>query len=610
VIHYVVVTGAWDAVKRLESQFADALQATRYFNGAPVQHRSPSGAWAVAAIAQSDPMCADRIAVADEAMAVVNGPVLARRGDTSQLADDVLKSFTESGTTGATAQMAGGYNVVAVTPPTGLRAFVDFSGTTPLYWYQGVDFAMFSNRPSTIAALSGSEGWDLDALSWLLSVGTLHGAHMPRIGVRHLPPGLEAMVAWRDWRVELDRSQEWVWPAASGIAGRAELTPSEWDEVTEGLLRNFRALHSLKPPAQLWLSGGKDSRLCLALSKAAGLADVLEVRTIGSNDGAEMQCAAAAADAAGFKHVAIEPTKAPERARAGEQRASPDQQSAHWWRRMRQHSYRYDAIVSPWDGLNDPRTNTRMNIRGIGGELYRRGNNKRVRYTDFESIDQLADTYATGADPLRVVRHDVLASQRAWRTEWLEAAASSVRFDAVPERWYVDFRLSHWNGPLAQSKPGFINLVPLISALAARKNLELSSSERSSDRLHYEVIRRAAPELVTVPFADDTWAPSIASAPAELVRNSRPDQGPPTLVPMKRRIKRDIIEQEAARIEHLLADAERETKMGDICDIPLLRRKICDAAHIRPRGKRQIYGAIGVAIALLGQAEQAVDDLA
>ena len=132
--------------------------------------------------------------------------------------------------------------------------------------------------------------------------------------------------------------------------------------------------------------------------------------------------------------------------------------------------------------------NTTLNIRGIGGELFRRGNVKRIRKSRARSTKVFARLHGARVDPLGAVRSGQRAFQDDWRAQWFDVAADHVRFDLLPEKWYVDYRMGHWNGPLAQSKPGYINVVPLLSPAAARKNMELSVEARSSDRFHFEVM--------------------------------------------------------------------------------------------------------------------------
>jgi hypothetical protein len=597
-IHYIVAAGPPHAIDRMAPRLLPAVEGTRYFEGTSIERRATSGTWAAAAIDLPDPLCPVRIVGTGDDLLVVNGPALTTRGDQANLAAGALAAYVSGGSDGLAASLSGGYDAVAVTSAQGLRAFTDFTGMSPMYWHQGSDVALFSNRTSTIAAATGRAAWDVQALAWVLGTGTLHGEDMPASGVRHLPPGREGRVPWGGSDITVDGGPVWVWPEPGEMPLREDLDPAEWDEVTDELVANFRVLGSLTVPVRLYLSGGKDSRLCLALSKAAGLDNVMEARTNGADTSPEVQCAAAVADAVGFRHVQVAPSEGSV--------PDPDVVWQKWWDRLHRHVYRFDAIVSPWDGLTDPIRSMSLNVKGTAGELYRRGI-KRMAQRQGRTTADLATIYATGADPLGILRRPEAELQAAWRAEWFERAARDVHFEALPERWYVDFRMSHWNGPLAACHGGYLSLVPLLAPDTARKNMELVPKARSSDRFHFEVIRRAAPELLGIPFLGDVWDDSVvARSTVELPAEPWPTAVEPTRKVLARP-KWDFLAHERKRIDRVFADANRQTELGDICDVRKLRWKLRRSEKLLPPGAKQIFSALGVSLALLGRAEPAID---
>jgi hypothetical protein len=609
-IHHVVVFGAPPVVARLAPRLLDALTASRVFEGEPVQHVAADGTWAVGALDLPDPMSTARLAVGPDAMAVVNGPALVTAGDQAQLGRTVLDAFLAGGTDAVTARLNGGYNVVAVGPGAGLRALSGFSGIAPLYWHQGDGFAAFSTRSSTLAELVGDRARDPRALAWILGDGNVRGDGMPFRAARYLGPGVQARVDPGGTRVAVERSPVWIWPEPSDGAGRDDLSEGEWDEVTASLVDGFRALRSFGRPVRLSLSGGKDSRLCLALAKAAGLDDVVLLRTNGGPDSPEVECAAAVAAAAGLPHERIptagEAAGAADLAAAGPTTDVPD----GWWSLLRQHVYRYEGIVSPWDGTMRPMRTTTLNIRGIGGELYRRGNIKKLRQVQPKKVGGMVKLHAQGCDPLGALPAPLRAELEAWRTEWFEVTARHVRADLLPEKWYVDYRLGQWNGPLAQAKAGYINVVPLLTPLAARKNMELSATQRSGDRFHFEVMRRTAPALAQVPFLDDTWSPLVAAtSPIPLATAPYPVAVQPTLRALSRP-KWDFLEVEADAIVDLLREADRTTDLGAVCSVGAVEHAIGTTDLLGAGKVKQIFSAIGIALALLDRTEPSIDRLA
>jgi hypothetical protein len=606
-IHFVVVVGTPTAVEREARRLRDALEATRLQDGERIEHVAPSGTWAVAAISAPDSVCDRRIAIDGDSMVVANGPMLAANGEQRGLVDELLRRFRAHGSNAVVDALAGSYNVVAIAPDIGIRAFGDFSGLCPLYWASGADYAVFSNRSSTIAHVTNS-GWNLRAFAWVIGHANLFDDAVPVSGVEYLPPGREAQVAWGTHAVSIAQSPTWIWPEPAEGDGRDNLDDREWDDITAAMVSSFRAMRDLDGPLRLWITGGKDSRLCLALAHAAGLRDHVETITAGAHDSPEVECAATVAAAVGYSHR-----------RQGPPAAQPDApppapapfDADKVWRNLRQDVYRYEGIVCAWSALQNTRA-PQFNIKGFGGELYRRGNAKQFG-AEIEDIDELARkfvNYHQIHDPLGVLRDPEAAYQRAWLQRWVYETAEHVRVDLLPEKFYVDFRLGHWSGPLLQDAPVCINLNPLLLTQAARKNAELSVLARGSERFHYEVMRRAAPELVGLPFLNDVWAPAIqADAPGVLATEPFAATVTPTgRVLTGRNPGWRLMEHEEKALARLFRDARRRTDMGDICDVRKLRRVGREASKIKKSASvKELHSSIGVALALLGRAEPVLD---
>ncbi len=428
-IHFVVVVGAPSAVEREARRLRDALEATRLHDGERIEHVAPGRTWAVAAISAPDNVCDRRIALDGDAMVVANGPLLAANGDQRALVDDLLRRFREHGSDAVVDALGGSYNVVGIAPTIGTRAFGDFSGLCPLYWGAGADYTVFSNRSSTIAHLTNS-GWNLRAFAWVIGHANLFDDAVPAAGVEYLPPGHEARVAWGEKAVSIERSPTWIWPGPSAGDARDNLDDREWDAITGAMVSSFRAMRDLDGPLRLWITGGKDSRLCLALAHAAGLRDHVETITAGTHDSPEVECAATVAAAVGFAHRRQGPPAVPA---DGPPPAPPPFDADKVWRNLRQDVYRYEGIIGAWSALQNTRA-PQFNIKGFGGELYRRGNAKQFG-AEGEDIDELARkfvNYHQIHDPLDVLRGSEAEYQRAWLQRWVYETAEQVRLDLLP----------------------------------------------------------------------------------------------------------------------------------------------------------------------------------
>lgn len=607
-IHFLAVVGQPSTVERLFPRLLPALQETRVFTGNVVEQLGASRTWAVASIAAPDPGCAVRLVTGHDSVALLNGPALASgAGRQPHLTTDLLRAFETDGPDAVEAMLGGAYNFVGITPGRGLYAFVDFSGLYPLYFCQGDGFAVFSNRSTTAARVAGSSGWDQRALAWLIGHANLYGDRMPARGVSYLPPGRSAEVRWGGSNVALGRSPAWVWPAPSSDRGLDNLSSSEWDDVTDALVANFRALKAIDDRTALALTGGKDSRLCLALAKAAGLEATMPTYTTGAADSPEVQVAAVVAKMAGFEHRCREPLTHLPRDASGSRAIDPDAV----WRRLRQHTYRYESTVCPWDGMNDHLRRTVLAVKGFGGELFRRGSAAQFRTKEARDVAEMAamfENYQQRHDPLGLLPPDESRFQKQWLRDWVHDESEVVRFDLLPERFYQEYRLGHWNGPMGQNKAGRIDVNPLLSSRAVKSVLKLAPESRSNERLHFEVMRRAAPELVAIPFLKDLWADEIRSETPDL-----PDKPFPTVVkPTIRSLKSwqfPFLESQDENIRQLFRDASHQTEMGAICDLD----KLVNMTYCTPKTGalhgRAVVSCISIALTLLGRTEPVDDEV-
>ena len=615
-IFFVVVAGMPTEVERLAPQLLGALEATRIVNGTRIERTGTLRTWAVAAIEESDATCSSRFAGDGDAFVVFNGPAFAADRDQRVVADDLLTKYRARDPEGLADSLRGSYNFVGVAPDAGLKAFGDFSGTYPLYWHAGRGFTVVSNRSLTVSDLVGSRAWNPRALAWVIARANLAGDDLPLRHVRHIPPGLEARAAWGTGELELETSSMSIWPGASDEQGRDNLTSETWDEITDALVGNVRALESVDAPLRLGLTGGKDSRLCLALVKAAGLRHRVDVFTSGGPDSPEVQVARAVAEVAGFAHGTpgapgttaqsapnvVAPTK----------QSPPDIDVEQVWRRLRRNITRYDAVIPAWTALQNATHRPFVNIKGFGGEFFRRGSNQRSHSKEVRSVDELAEQFAAdhrAMDQLGIIRPAEAEYQKQWIESWIHTTAHQVRGDVVLEKFHVEVDFAHWFGPLLQCAPQSVTINPLVSRLAAQKNLELSATARHRERFHFEVMRRAAPELVPIPFLNDWWAPELAGD-SSLALPQTPF--PTTVKPTGRAIHPanpgwQFLETERKTIERLFKEADKHTDMDSVCDMKKLRRYAKSSRPMTKFGEiREMVGAVGVALTLLDRAEPVI----
>jgi hypothetical protein len=602
------------AVERFAPRLLGALESSRIMDGRRLEHRGARRTWAFAGIEAPDATTPARFACDDDSFVVFNGPVFAADGDQRSLHERLLKSYRERGPVEVAETLEGAYNFVGIAPDVGLRAFGDFSGMYPLYWHTGADFTLISNRSLSVSDLLGSREWNMHALAWVIARANLTGDDLPLRNVRHLPPGVEARAPWGSGALELDGASTSIWPSASDDPGRDNLRPDEWDAVTDALVRSVRALESVDGPLRLGLTGGKDSRLCLALVKAAGLRDRVDVFTSGGPDSPEVEVARSVAEVAGFAHGSPAMAAPPVSDGPGPKPVPvPSGVNAeNVWHQLRRNVTRYEGIVPAWTALQNATHRPFVTIKGFGGEFFRRGSNERSHAAEARSVDELAAEFvATNGerDRLGIIRTTEAAYQAEWLENWVHAMAREIRRDVVHERLHVEADFAHWFGPLLQCAPQSVTIHPLVSRMAAQKNLELSGVARSNERFHFEVMRRAAPELVVIPFLNDLWAPELAAdSPLDLPQHSFAT----AVKPVGRAIHQanpgwQFLETERRTIARLFKEAAMRTEMDSVCDMKKLRRYAKSSKPMTKFGEiREMMGAVGVALALLERAEPVI----
>lgn len=624
-IHFAVVVGDPAAVERAAgSGLADVLESTSFLQGEPVGASSPSGRWIAAAIAAPDPLCDRRLVADGEQLVVFNGPALHVGGRQAALADEVAVAYREQGGLGVSDLLGGTYNVVGVSPAHGAVGFSDPSGLTPLYWGQGRGFVVYSNRSTTVSRLIGDGGWDVEAMAWLVARPNLCGEEMPARGARYATPGTQVRTPWGGGAGVVERSPNWIWPGPDADEPREDLTSDEWDAITEELVGNVRSLGPVLRVTRLNLTGGKDSRLCLALAKAAGLGEGLRTQTWGTPDSPEVEVAAAVARAAGFDHDQVllgafgvrNPTSAESPPEPVEEQPPPPLRVGFILRALCRHVYRHEAIVCPWDGGARSIAGTTLEVKGFAGELYRGPGGTSRRLHELSADERtpekahrlLANQHNHPFDVLDLLHPRTRARLDDWLRGWIDRARDDVRFDLLGEKFFVDYRLGHWNGPLGQNSASLINVNPLMAPTANRKITELALHSRDIECFHFEVMRRAAPELLTVPFLDQTWSPELAQRsgidlPTDSYHTVRDSAGTRWKKPQKWR----LLDEEGQMLDAVFESAT-DVGLDEVCDVRRLREVIGDPpVATRNTEAKTLYSLLGISIALLGREEANVD---
>ena len=518
VLYFLFATGSPES---LRPRFPDAV---RWFGDTlPLEPRpfisriSDDGRWFVVACGAPDPLFRNRARVTARGALAINGPALRLVGNEDRYGDEMLDREFEAAESRGIGHLfhdlAGSYAVGSITEREGMVAFSSQDGMYPVYHAVGEGYCAVSNRATTLAKLTEASP-NINALAWLVAAGNVFGPETAFRGVDKVEPGEFVAAPLGTRSLVRQRFSTTIWPDTNQTTIEEDLSPDDWDDVTNTLLKNIHATSDDRRTAKinLGLTGGKDSRLVLALASAAGMSSQLRIFTTGIPSWGDPMIAAEVCRTLGVPHELREPKQV-----GGQVPTKP-------WSHLLAHVSRYEGLVSPWDGVG-PQVIRGSSVKfdGFGGELFRGSHAAQFKRHLPRTVDGMQHAfidYHQRFDPAGVLRSEVAYELMSWLFEWVSQTSKYVRLDTLPEKFYVDYRLGHWNGPLAQNVPGQVRISPLLDANCAAKILRLTPDARRVERFHYEVMRRTAPEILHIPFYNDAWSGRLVETPGNTSRSA------------------------------------------------------------------------------------------
>lgn len=604
-INFIVLNGKSESVKKLYETAQEALKGNLTFKPAEsVNKISGGGSWAYVACGNADGEISKRISSKQSGVCLINGPVL-RMGDSYDVSGAALDASTKHDAEYIFDNISGSYNLVSITSKNGLLAFGDFSGTCPIYYTLIDGVTCVSNRASALHQLRGSSEYNISSLSWLIGHSNIFGDETPFDGVNSITAGkyLKSPLGASDVKIHTFKNQ--IWPSNDNNEYLDDLSDNDWDVIVEELLKNFKAAYAnLAGDLKLSLTGGKDSRLVLALALGSGLKDEITTFTNGPEGSPEISCAVSIAEKIGVKHIANVQTP-----------QVKEQDFANTWDKLRWHNHRMESYICPWDGATAGRNLEKItaDMTGFGGELYRGpgGHAKQFKNLSFmqnkDTILSKFINYHQKTDPFNVLSSLFKNAQIGWLYSWLDENVKSVRFDVLPEKFFVENRLSNWNGPLAQNVTTRIKLMPLLSPKVARLVFKLSPEARNKELFHYTVMAKLAPDLVSMPFVNATWDKSLQGRCGLAISETPYDSGVKYTSRSVQAWQAEFFEGQRQEIVSLLQRAAESTNIKQIFDVDTLCNFIFEKEVMSNIEVKAVLSAISIAHTLLNE-RSAVED--
>ena len=366
----------------------------------------------------------------------------------------------------------------------------------PVYRVEVPGAVVVSDRACWAAAVTGRMGDPDPAMAGaFLSLGYPIGDATPFRGVRAL--GGDREVRLIDGRLA-GRQSAGARVAVVRAAGEDD-GPAGAEAVARALTEAVRPMGGADPPAELSLTGGKDSRLVAAALAAARVP--FRARTHGFADHPDVVVAGLIAAKLGVEHTVTRP-RSP---------GAPDEADVSG--RLRAAVLVSDGMLSAFENLGRPDPQAAggpAETGGHGGELLRGG------------YAQVAwRTSAAAAAPLNAIAAAELFRRmttrrlrllrpgpaRAYLATLAPAAAALARGPlAALDDFYLANRAGRWS---AAARQAYLLRSPLIQPLFAdhvvRAARAVPLRDRMSDRLHRDVLGLLCPELLGLPLAGTPW---------------------------------------------------------------------------------------------------------
>lgn len=470
---------------------------------------------------------------------------------------------------------------------------------------------ILSSRAKLAARLAsdGPPARDVLGTGWLAYSGYPIGTRTGFEGVDVVPFGVRAEISPTGVTY---RQVTPPWAAAVSGDPRSLL-----DDLHSDIATSIRAALAYPVSNRIMeLTGGKDSRVVLAVLLAEGLADQFEYRTLGSKNLADVDIASDLATRFGLSHEAGRDHGLARRSAARGKRLAARFPDDTWRERaLRLNVGLTSGMRLAWQVPSAaPPTGDRVTLGGNCGEALTTNYPQTTALRNHAELHHvLVATWGHGT--AKLLRRDALEHYRA---EAVAAAYDGFGSVDAPQdlidAMYIRHRLRRWFGA-TQEVDERNHVFPLHSQRGVELAFAIGARDRHRLWTYRELFERTIPSLADQTFASwgwpdqsvparrrDTTSQQLRRVLAARVSNSRLRQRfvqptPPATVGQESRENNATLDREIMR-RYLLDDPSN--RVFEIVDRRAVETAINDFPRMRKNSKDQLCGAMSAAIWLGG----------
>ena len=373
-------------------------------------------------------------------------------------------------------------------------------GLHPLYIGRVRDVTLVANRPQLVAfeieRLTGkSAARDHRFAAWLAFCGYPIGDRTGYEDVRCVPFGASV-------RIDPDHGASFSFTDAPWLLPAMEIDDSWIDRIECELIANLRAaIKAMGHTPRLQLTGGRDSRLILALAVRAGLLQDVEIVTNGKASTPDVIVAKDLITSLGLRHT-----------------LSKWNDGVVVRRQLCPHVSRVAGAVSCIDSSISLSKDGRIALSGLLGETLRTNFPDRTGYQDLHSV--VTGYLAGPSGKAGILQQDAYtAALTDGIQNLLEPAKQMARLEELFDAYYLQHRVRRW---LAARPERFADeFFPLYHPPATELAFQMDWRDRVAGRIHDTIIERAGRLISEPPYykPGGLYKPATTSLPTRKGRN-------------------------------------------------------------------------------------------